>query len=347
MSWFSNVRSSPGRFAAPAAVVLALGGFLFLRQGRLGAGPRATAYAESVHHQLGATVNGRIKEVRVHVGQDVKAGETLVVLEDRAVVASRERALAQLAKLRSDVVAATQDEETRVTRSELWVLKTRADEGSDRAELEEVQRQMDRLDGLLARQLIPASEVEATRQKLSTLVARVKAYDHAIGRGQAGLDRGYAGHAKAVTTRLEPYKQAVVVQEAAVKQLELALDELVVRSPTDGVVSSVLHQTGDVVQPGTALVSVVTSRPRTVIAIVPEVTANQVVLGAAADLRRDTMFWSAVQRGRVVELSPEIEETPQRARPSPTVPAFGRRVTIELGPGPDVVPGEAFHVVFR
>jgi multidrug resistance efflux pump len=352
MSSLSDMLSSfqgrfSGRFAAPVAVALAVAGFLFLRHGRLGAGPRALAYAESVHHQIGATVNGRIKEVRVHVGQRVKAGETLVLLEDRAVLAARDRANAQLEKLRADVTAATLDEDTRVSRSEIWTLKTRADEGSDRAELDEVTRQMDRLNGLLERQLIPASEVEATRQKLSTLAARVKAYDQAIGRGQAGLDTRYSGHAKALAARLEPYRQAVVVQEAAVKQLELALDELTVRAASDGVVSSLLHQTGDVVQPGVPLVVVVTSRPRTIIAIVSEATAAKVSLGTVAEIRRDTMIWSPMIEGRVVELAPEVEEIPPRARPSPTVPAWGRRATIELGPGPDVLPGEGFNVVFR
>jgi multidrug resistance efflux pump len=348
MSWMSLLRTFSARFAAPVVVVLAGSGFFFLRHGRVGGGPRALAYGESVHHEIGSTVSGRILEVRVHVGQPIKAGEPVVVLEDRALQVARERASAQLEKLRADVAAATQDEESRVTRAELWVLKTRADERSDRAELDEVTSQMDRLNGLLERKLIPASEVETTRQKLSTLSARVKTYDQAIGRGQAGLDKAAStSHQSSVTTRLEPFRQAVVVQQAAVRQLELAIEELTVRSPVDGVVSTLTHQSGDVVQPGAPLVSIVTSRPRMVVAILPESTAAKVTLGASAELRRDTIFLSAAISGRVVELAPEVEEIPARARPSPSVAAWGRRATIELGAGVDVLPGESFNVAFR
>ena len=278
----------------------------------------------------------------------MKTGEPLVVLEDKSLQATRERTAAQLEKLKADVAAATQEEESRVTRAELWVLKTRADEGGDRAELEEVKAQMERLTGLLDKKLIPAAEVEATRQKLSLLSARVKAYDQAIGKGLAGLDKAaYGGHAKAVETRLEPFKQAVLVQQAALKQLDVSIEELTVRAPTDGVVSSLVHRSGDVVQPGVPIVSVVTSRPRMVVAILPETMAAKVSLGATAELRRDAMFFSPVFSGRVVELSPEVEEIPPRARPSPSVAAWGRRATIEMAAGAEVLPGEGFNVSFR
>ncbi len=344
----SPFRSILGRFAAPAVVVLAGAGFFFLRHGKVGGGPHSLAYGESVHHGIGATVSGRIFEVRVHVGQSVKIGDPLVVLEDRALQASLERARAQLDKLRADVAAASMDEESAVTRTELWVLKARADERSDRAELDEVTRQMDRLGGLLERQLIPASEVEATRQKQSTLAARVKTYDQAIGRGQAGLDKGASGdHQKLVATRLEPYRQAVLVQQAAVHQLELAIEELTVRSPTEGLVSTLTHQSGDVVQAGLPIVTIVTSRPCIVVAILPESTAAKVTVGTGADVRRDAMFFSPTMAGRVIELAPEVEEMPLRARPSPSVAAWGRRATIELGPDVVVLPGESFSVAFR
>ena len=65
MSMFSTIRSLSGRFAAPVAVVVAGARFYFLRHGRIAGGPRALAYAESVHHEVGSTVSGRIVDVRV------------------------------------------------------------------------------------------------------------------------------------------------------------------------------------------------------------------------------------------------------------------------------------------
>jgi HlyD family secretion protein len=347
MSTLDFMRSYAGRFAAPVVIALAGSGFFFLRNGKVGGGPSGLAYAEVVHHEVGTTVNGRVHEIRVHVGQQVKAGEPLAVLEDRTLLVARERALAQLEKLKADVTAATISEESSVSRAELWVLKTRADEGSDRAELEEVTQQMDRLGGLFERQLIAAGEVESTRQRMSTLTARVKAYDQAIGRGQAGLDKGSgAGHQKVVAARIEPFRQALLVQQAAVKQLDLAIEELTIRAVADGVVSALVHRAGDVVQAGTPIVSLVTSRPRMLVAILPESAATKVTMGSKAELRRAAIF-APVMAARVVELAPEVEEIPVRARPSPSTPAWGRRVTIELQAETEILPGEGFHVAFR
>lgn len=346
--WLDTVSSALGRFpATPFLAIAAAFGFFHVHQGHIGGAASAVAYAEAIHHQVGPTAPGRIAEVRVQVGQVVKAGEPMIVMDDRALQLSKIRAVTQLAKLRADELAATLDEESKVTRSELWVLKAKADEQSDRAELEEVARQMERLGGLLERQMVPAAEAESAREKLRMLEARVETYDKAIGSGRAGFDRGLgSGHKKSVETRLEPYRQAVLVQQAAIKQLDQQLDELTIRAPVDGVVSALVHRHGDVVAAAAEVVSLVTSRPGTVTVIVPESSAARVTLGEAAELRRDKLLARPLA-GRVVELSPEVEEIPLRARPSPSIAAWGRRATIEISGGEPILPGEAFHVAFR
>lgn len=332
--------------ATPLAVVVAGAGF-FALQHRSTLGSTATvAYAEDIHHPVAATSTGRIAELRVHVGQSVKANEPIATMDDKETVAARKKAMRQLEKLEADVAAAVLDEESKVTRAELWVLKARADERGDRAELEEVSRRVQRLDGLLEKHMVEANSAEQAREKKRTLEARVKAYDAAIGSGQAALRDVDANHIRNVEARLEPFRKAVLVQRAAVEELDLALDQLLLRAPCDGVVSTLEHRSGDVVSAGVPIVSVVSARAGTVVAIVPESAVTHVASGAVAEIRRGGLFSRAV-RGKVIELAPEIEEMPERARPSPSIAAWGRRATIGLEGAEAILPGEAFHVSFR
>ncbi len=336
--------------AALLAVLVAAGATIWLaRHGAMGAGPRATAYAEVLPHSAGPLAEGRVEEVRVQVGQRVKAGEVIAVMDGKALRLGRERAAADLAKLQADVIAASEEEEASVTRSELWTLRARAEERSDRAELAEVQARLTRLEGLFAKQMVPASEVEATREKWKALTARVQTYDRALVTGQAGLaaQADPKKHKTIVESRIEPARKAVLAQEAELRRLDHAIEELVVRSPVEGVVSLLSHRAGEVIPAGTEIARVVTSRPGGVIAIVPEKSATRVAVGQAADVRRAGLFARALP-AKVIEVSPEIDEAPVRARVAPSIPVWGRRVAVKIeGTEGEILAGEALDVSFR
>jgi len=73
-------------------------------------------------------------------------------------------------------------------------------------------------------------------------------------------------------------------------------------------------------------------------------------VGSTAELRR-VGFLAKAFSGEVEGLAPEIEEVPPRARVTPTVPAWGRRLVIASNPAniPDrpLLPGEALRIRFR
>jgi hypothetical protein len=60
-------------------------------------------------------------------------------------------------------------------------------------------------------------------------------------------------------------------------------------------------------------------------------------------VRSKELFQRALH-GRVLELAPEIDEMFPRARPSPGIPAWGRRATVQLDGGNEVLSGQAFNV---
>jgi HlyD family secretion protein len=339
------------RAYGPAVLCVAAGlaGFSALRKGSLATTTGTLAYAEVIHHSVAPTASGRLLELNVQVGQQVKAKDILAVMDARPLAIQRDGALAELSRRRAALEAATHDAEMATTRTELWLLRARAAEKADRAELAEVETRMTRLDALLERKMIGATEAEMTRERLKALNARVETYDQAVGRGQAGLSKtgGTVEHKKAVDARVEPFRLAVQVQEAAVKALDLAIDGSTLRAPVDGTVSLLSHRVGDAVPAAMEIVSITTTRPGVLMAVLPEADAAKLSVGAAARVQRGSSMFGGMLMADVTEVAPEIEEVPIRARPSPSIPAWGRRVYLQLRGNEPVLPGEAFRVHVR
>lgn len=345
--WLDAVRAAPRRLIYALSVVGAGLGFVALTHGKgLGTNGNAVAYVEAIHHPIAPIALGRIDKLLVRVGQQVKAGEVLANMDERELQAAREKAVLQLALLEAEVLASIQDEEFQVTRSELWVLKARADERGDRAELAQISERMRRLDGLLGQQMIPAAQAELAREKQMGLAARVETFDQAKVRGQAGLGQVGAGnhdHARAVAAHVEPSRRAVEVQKAAIRQLDLQIEQLTLRAPIDGIVSTVTYRAGAIVPAGSELLSLVSARPGVLMVEFSEGMAARAKLGQGVSVRSKDLFSRALH-GRIIELAPEVDEMFPRARPSPGIAAWGRRATVQLDGGGEVLPGQAFSV---
>jgi multidrug resistance efflux pump len=341
------VRAAPRRIVYAVSIVGAALGFIALTHGKgLGANGNAVAYVEAIHYSVAPIALSRIDKLLVKVGEKVTAGQPLALMDARDLEAAREKATAQLAQLEAAVVASTQDEEFQVTRSELWVLKARADEHGDRAELAEISERMSRLDALLEKQMIPAGQAEEAREKQKELAARIETFDQAKVRGQAGLGQSGAGnhdHGRAVDVHVEPARRAVDVQKAAIHQLDLQIEQLTLRAPIDGLVTTLSHRPGEVLSAGSEILSLVSARPGVLVAELSEGMAARARLGQSVTVRSRELFSRALH-GRVIELAPEVDEMIDRARPSPGIAAWGRRATVQLEGAGDVLPGQGFNV---
>lgn len=345
--WGEGLRAAPRRALYAVTVIAAGLGFLALTHGKgLGTNGNAVAYAEAIHYSIAPLTLGRIDKLLVRVGERVKAGEPIASMDPRELQAARSKAMLQLAELEAAVVASIQDEEFQVTRSELWVLKARADERGDRAELAQISARMRRLDSLLTDQMIPATQAELAREKQQELLARVETFDQAKLRGQAGLGQTGAGnhdHRRAVEAHVEPVRRAVDVQKAAIAELDLQLDQLTLRAPIDGLISLVAHRPGEIVAGGSEVVSMLSSRPGVLGVELSEGMAARVRLGQAVSVRSKELLSTSL-RGHIIEIAPEVAEMDIRARPSPGIAAWGRRASVQLDGGSEVLPGQAFSV---
>jgi len=194
--------------------------------------------------------------------------------------------------------------------------------------------------------MIPAAQAEMAREKQKQLAARVETFDQAKTRGQAGLGQIGAGshdHNQAVSVHVEPARRAVEVQRAAIHQLELQIEELTLRAPVDGVVTSITHRPGEVAAAGLEVLALVSARPGVLVAELSEGMATRAKIGQGVTVRSKELLAKGIH-GHIIELAPEVDEMVERARPSPGIAAWGRRATVQLDGGGEVLPGQAFSV---
>lgn len=333
----------------PPIVVLAAAAFAFWRlpHGVVFGSASFRGFAESISINVGPLGAGRIESLEVVLGQKVKAGDVIARMSTVLLEAKRAEIVAELEETRAEAKAAVQDSEATVTRAEMRALRARTDAVGDRAELQQLSTQLQRLETLAAQRMIPATDAEDRRRDQSALAAKVSAYNTASAKGHAGLGRRFNtdDHAAIVEALVAPAREAVKVQEANLRQIEIELAECVVRAPSDGAIGLLVHRKGEIIPAGEPIVTLVTGRRGVIIASVPERIAADLVPGGEANLRRRTIL-APVMKGHVLEVSPDIDESPIRARPSPGIPVWGRRVAIVLDTPVDLVPGEAFHVRF-
>lgn len=330
-------------------IALALAGFWYLSHG-LTIGPGTTmGYAEEVIHQIAPLQTARLKEVTVKLGQRVKAGDVLARLDDKNLQLQRTRVVAELDQAKANLVAEQDVQASMLMRGQIQAVRAYADVQRMRAELREYDTQLKRLNTLKSNQLVRASDVEAARRQKRSLAADLSSRPLGTVRDQElmGLrPRPKTDQDRRLEERIGPFKSLVAVKEAELVELDQQLADLVLKAPVDGTVGTILMRIGDVVGAGMPVLTVVTTRPGHVVAYVPERVVAKFLQGSAVELRKTGLIVTPVI-GQVVELGPLVEEVPIRSRPSPAVPAWGRRVVVKLDKPIDLLPGEAFRVVPR
>ena len=274
--------SSPGkRAAAPGGqsrIVFMVMGVALL--GLLGFGAKRWWFARSHVSTDNAQVDGHIipilpkvggfvAEVRVRENQDVKAGDTLVVLDDRDF-------RSRLAQTEADLAAllATVSSRTRVGQAEAAVAQAQANALKAHADLA-------RMEPLALQDIVSAQQLDAAR-------AAAAAADAQLASSQAALVGADA---------------RVAASRAARDQAALQLSYTRITAPATGVVSKKTAEVGQLVQPGQPLMAVVPLQDVWVVANLKETETADVTPGDPAEISVDA-YPGRRFRGQVESLAP-------------------------------------------
>lgn len=214
-------------------------------------------------------VGGYVVEVRVDENRNVKAGDTLVVLDDRDL-------RARLAQTDADLAAilATVSSRTRVGQAEAGVAQAQANASKARADLS-------RIEPLALQNVVSQQQLDAARAAAAAADAQLASMQAAL----VGADA------------------RVAAARAARDQAALQLSYTRVIAPSNGVVSKKSVELGQLVQPGQPLMTVVPLEDVWVTANLKETETADVTPGDSADITVDA-YKGRHFRGHVESLSP-------------------------------------------
>jgi membrane fusion protein (multidrug efflux system) len=297
----------------------------------------ATARLEvvSATHPLTAVVGGRVVERKLRLGQEVRAGEVVVVLDaesERRALAekqARQQSLVQrLAALRREIQVETRalvvfQEGRDVALEEA---KARAAEAQTRADFAE--RRAETTRRLLVSRATKledyrrdTAEAEASRATWNGLRLAVVRLENE--RSVQDAER------QARLARLESDAKKLqgesAVEAAGIRRLEHDIALLVIRAPVDGRVGEVGEQrVGAVVRPGEKLGSVVPPGTPQAVALFPAASVGRIRPGQPARLRLHGYPWA--QYGTLDATVASVGNEPIEGRV---------RVELRLGPNQD------------
>jgi len=344
---------------------------LWLNRSVVGAGV-APGAVEVRQVTLTSLVEARLISLEVTPGDDVAAGDVLARLQSAALEAELAVARVELERLKAEIEAqgiSLQDDASKTAgrlsgeaeQAALTLAQLEADEQRDRSELDQLDEQIAAQQKLVAEKLASAAALNEHRLRRAALAKKVAEYGRTLrqarlnqkaarervaARKQAKQPRERDGD-DALSRQLAPHRAAVKAQQERCLQLEAQLAQLVLTAPFAGRVGAVLLTPGDRAPHGGAVLTLVDSEPRRVVAYVDQMWAHKVRPGDTARLRPSNGAGSR-RSGRVTAVGASITELPIRFRPVPTHPAYCREVYVELDPIEEgtPLPGQAFDVTF-
>lgn len=287
------------RIAVAVAVVVALGAIALLLLGGGGSGERleASGTVEATDADLGFNLPGRILEVTVREGDAVERGQLLATLDAAELEAKRAAAESQ-----ADAARALLSELESGARSE-DVAQARAGVRAAVERVESARREMDR-----ARALHEGGAI--SREALDRATTAYELAEASLDQAREQLGAVESGPR---SERIAAQRAAVGSAEAAIRQVDAALANAVVRAPFPGRVTIRHREPGETVQPGLPVLTVMDPDDRWVRIYIPEDRIGAVSVGQPARIASDT-YPDREYAGRVVFIAREAEFTPRNVQ---------------------------------
>ena len=244
--------------------------------------------------------SGRVNEMRVEEGDQVKKGQVLATLDTRTLTLQAEQAKAQVAAQEQALLKlknGSRPEEVEQLQAQVKAAEAEARQADIRHK---------RLKDIATRsggQAISKQEVDDTLAQAQVAQAQLENQRKALKLAQIG-------------PRTEDIAQAQAQLEAAKANLALLEHQLelsVLKSPTDAIVRARLLEPGDMASPSNSAYTLALTSPKWVRAYVNEVQLGHVKADMAATVITDSHPDESIS-GRVGYISPVAEFTPKNVQ---------------------------------
>ena len=249
------------------------------------------AYIQADISVVSPRVQGYVREVPAADNQLVKAGDILVKLDDRDYVTKVVEALARVQAQR----AALRGIAGQVARQLAVADEAAAALASAQAEQRRAEQDYQRYRNLAHGEI-------ASRQRLEAAQAEARKADAAVQKAQAAV-AAEKDEILVLEAQRKQAEEVVSAAEAALEAARIDVDSTTIRAPLDGVIGNRSVQVGQLVKPGTQLLSVVPLSRVYVIANFKETQLARMRGGQKVELQVDA-FPDRPVTGMVESFSP-------------------------------------------
>ena len=301
---------------------------------------------------VSSKVAGRIERLLVDEGQSVKRGEVLAEIDKADLIAQRDAARATVDSLRSQVRQSSHSYAGTHGETDAQVANAEASLKAAQAALEESEARQ-RQQELDTKRIVALAEGGVASQQDRDRAEQTLAADQA--RVRANRDQVNAARATLNTMQARVHQAAAALSKVAATEGQMAsakarLDEAEVRlgytritAPVDGIVSVRAAREGEVVNPGSPIVTLVDLTETWVYAAIPETHAQAVKLGDTLQVR---MPGGEQVPGKVIAKAAEADFATQRdySRSKRDIKTVRLKLLIE-NPRETYVPGMTAEVL--
>lgn len=235
------------------------------------------AYLQADSVTLAPKISGNVSEVLVKDNQAVKAGEPLVRINDDQYIARV-----------NEMQAALQANEAAIDRADADIHRQQAQIEQAQAQQQAAQVQLRYAEHEYQRYLpLAASGAEAKEHLADLLRSRDTAradYNANVAAVKAAL-----AQIQTLKAQIEQSKAQVASSKASLSRSDIDLHDTLIRSPIDGVVGDRSVRTGQFVQPGTRLLTVVPVGQIYLVANFKETQLERMRIGQPATLHVDSL----------------------------------------------------------
>ena len=256
-------------------------------------------------------LGGRIVDLPLQKGQTIKVGDIVAKLEDSQAKISLETAKAQQIQAQAkldDLMGGARSEEIRRLKGLLAQANANAAGLALNVKFEE--NNLTDNQKLLDDHAISQQMVDAQRNKRDTVKAQYQGALANVNAVQASIDQALAGNTQPT---IKAQQAAVDIVAQSVKAAELTLSKLTIKSPASGQVIYKHVQLGQVVNPGTTLVTILDPNDLWIKVFIPEAKLNQVKVGGTVSIAVDS-YSNKTFNGEILYVSNQAEFTPKNVQ---------------------------------
>jgi HlyD family secretion protein len=256
---------------------------------------------------LMSRINGRVEQLLVQEGMQVKKGQIVAVIDVSDVQAKYQQAAAQITQAQAAVVTAQASRSSAITQVNTArgkLSETQASLLEAKADLADAQLNQRRMSQLYRDGAVPKANLDTANTRVEVSQAKIGQINATIAQAVSTIKSAQATVRQA-TASVEQAQAQVSQAQAAVREVSANLNYGVVRSPYAGVITKKQVEVGAIAGVGQPLMTLESGNRLRLSVAVPESLIDRVQLGQSVSVKIDAL--NRQVSGRVSQIIPAAD----------------------------------------